>query len=753
MSLLPNRDVSSLREDGSVPEIPCWEQLGCKEEFCPAYKSDKGPCWMIPRTHCQSRVQNDFGSKLDMCLACKVFRREADGDPLGWNHFLAEQVRAYCSDVLKHAYQREERFFQILDRLPDGLFTTDSEWKITYMNPAAETIIGISAYDAVGMYCKDVFKNTICEMECAVKQAVVTGRNIYNREYRIRNAYGNEIPIICSTAVLRGEHGEPMGGIEVFKDITEKKRLEEERIASELKFRRIFQNSQDMIYLATPEGALLDVNPAGVSIMGYRNKEDLLSVGSMRRLFVSPEDADKFRELIHRDGWVKDFESELVCREGSTITVLINGNAVYDSEGDITLVEGSIKDITQRKEAERSLRQRNRELQLLNNIALTINLTMDLDSILQFSLESLLSMLGIDTGAVFLIDRGAGGAVLRAQVGLKGQRIGARTDVQFKDERLMQALFEENITFAPKPRFPSFQALIPADPRGNRRNMHCFLITVKNRASGFFALEIPPGREFHVKEKSLMGSLGNFLGAAIENTRLLDAQKRHREDLQRLTGELFQSQERERKHIARELHDEAGQALTGVNFSLETVLRGIPENLPGLRAGVLEAKKQLSRTYNEIRRLSHRLHPASLSDLGLEPALRQLLDHISKNSGLNVAFNMVGFDSRLDPEVETVLYRFSQEALQNTLKHSGAENFRLSLIRSYPHIIFVAEDDGVGFDPESLESSKMSLGLLGMRERAAMLSGTFAIKTVPGRGTRIRIELPGKEMYEDEEEY
>jgi signal transduction histidine kinase len=124
----------------------------------------------------------------------------------------------------------------------------------------------------------------------------------------------------------------------------------------------------------------------------------------------------------------------------------------------------------------------------------------------------------------------------------------------------------------------------------------------------------------------------------------------------------------------------------------------------------------ISRTASEIRRLSYNLHPTLLVDLGLEPALELYFKEIEKHVGLDIEFNMVGFDQRPDMDMETVFYRFSQEALTNALKHSGAEEFKLSIIKSYPRIIFMAEDDGVGFDPQIIGKDKKCLGLSGMRD-------------------------------------
>jgi len=118
---------------------------------------------------------------------------------------------------------------------------------------------------------------------------------------------------------------------------------------------------------------------------------------------------------------------------------------------------------------------------------------------------------------------------------------------------------------------------------------------------------------------------------------------------------------------------------------------------------------------------------------------------IENHSSLEIEFNMVGFDRRLEPDMETAFYRFSQEALTNVLKHSGAEKFVLSIIKSYPRIIFQAEDDGVGFDTRIVGQDKRSLGIIGMRERASLLGGAFQLRSLAGLGTRIRIEVPYSE--------
>jgi signal transduction histidine kinase len=232
------------------------------------------------------------------------------------------------------------------------------------------------------------------------------------------------------------------------------------------------------------------------------------------------------------------------------------------------------------------------------------------------------------------------------------------------------------------------------------------------------------------------------MGGAIENIQMMEMIRQHRQELRGLTRKLFQNQENERRRIARELHDEAGQSLTGIKLGLDRLEAKHPDKT--MANDIEEIRKMIRRTGSEIRRLSYRLHPTLLIDLGLEPALKLYFEEIEKHSGMEINFQMVGFDQRLDPELETILYRFSQEVLTNTLKHSGAEMFSLSIIKSYPRIIFLAEDNGVGFQPDIIHKDRFNLGLLGMRERVNLNNGVFHLRSIPGEGTWIRIEIPYK---------
>jgi PAS domain S-box-containing protein len=742
-SLLENHLIDlTLKRKGKTEKQPCWALLSCAKVLCPMHGKSATECWLIPKTHCTNFVQEDFFQKLSACLSCSFFKEQGQIHPSGWSYFISDQIHKYNNKALEHLYQKEESFVEILNRIPDGLFTTDHEWRISYFNPAAEKITGFSAYDAVGMYCKDVFKNSICESGCALKQAILEGRDIHNREYEITSIEGKQIPIICSTSAVRDAAGRFAGGLEIFKDISELKRLQEEVAKREKKYRRIFEGSHDMIYTTNQQGRILDINQAGVEMLNYPSKKEMLKTVSAPDLYCNPADRDRFLATINRRGQVKDYEVEFKKRDGTAMHALISSRRYQNPKTADVEFEGIIKDITRRKRTEEALKQRNRELSILNNIAVALNHNMALNLILRETLKNILKALKLQRGAVFLINREQEKTEVIARFGFNVDGSEGFQRVFFKDPLLSKALLLDEMFLKPEPIFPTFKARFETDSQNSSPWLNCFLITFKGKGVGFLGLDIPSSRRLSQYEFHLMGSLGNFLGGAIVNAQMRETIRRDRQELRRLTGKLFQSQEEERRRIARELHDESGQSLTAVKLALERLEQNVPPQQNALRQEIGEIITMVQRTSSEIRHLSYHLHPTLLSDLGLEPALELYFKEIKNHTGLDVEFSMVGFDHRLDVDMETVFYRFSQEALTNALKHSRSDNFQLSIIKSYPKIIFRAEDDGIGFDTQIIGKDQRSLGLLGMRERTSLLGGTFQLRSQPGGGTRIRIEIP-----------
>jgi signal transduction histidine kinase len=192
-------------------------------------------------------------------------------------------------------------------------------------------------------------------------------------------------------------------------------------------------------------------------------------------------------------------------------------------------------------------------------------------------------------------------------------------------------------------------------------------------------------------------------------------------------------QEVERRRLARELHDETGQALTSILLGLRAVEEANNTNVDDLRELVVA-------TLQDVRRLAVQLRPKALDDFGLVPALERLVEMFSESSGIAAELEAQLGGKRLPNDVETTIYRIVQEALTNVVKHAGATNVSILLVRRGSVVTVVVEDNGSGFDVATVRDD--SLGLEGMRERAELHEGRLTVETSPGAGTTLRIEVP-----------
>lgn len=241
-----------------------------------------------------------------------------------------------------------------------------------------------------------------------------------------------------------------------------------------------------------------------------------------------------------------------------------------------------------------------------------------------------------------------------------------------------------------------------------------------------------------------MGGVPSVLVLAQDVTDRLAAEeeiRRSREELLRFTGHLQTVREEERARLAREIHDELGQALTGVRMGLARVASRVRSGDADAVAGLVRETADLVDTsIQEVRRIATQLRPGVLDQLGLMAALEWLAEDFQSRSGVKVRVTLPEADPDLAPEVQTQLFRCAQEALTNVARHASASVVALEVEAGPGGVAVTVTDDGLGFDPESL--SGRSLGLVGMRERARLVGGELHLESTPGRGTRITIRLP-----------
>jgi len=256
-------------------------------------------------------------------------------------------------------------------------------------------------------------------------------------------------------------------------------------------------------------------------------------------------------------------------------------------------------------------------------------------------------------------------------------------------------------------------------------------LVARGRAIGVVAVHDKLGRETRFADGDLRLAEIFAARAAVA----VDLSERVARDTVR---RVVDAQEQERRRLARELHDETGQALTSILLGLKAI-RAAADDAAAEKAEA-DVRELVVHALQDVRALATRLRPSTLDDFGLVPALERLAATLGERSGIEVAVETGLGDRRLPPEVETVLYRLVQEALTNVVKHARARTVSVVVASRDGGVSAVVEDDGAGFAERDVRED--ALGLVGMRERLALLDGTLTIESAPGRGTALVAYVP-----------
>ena len=214
-----------------------------------------------------------------------------------------------------------------------------------------------------------------------------------------------------------------------------------------------------------------------------------------------------------------------------------------------------------------------------------------------------------------------------------------------------------------------------------------------------------------------------------------------REQLRHLSASLQAVREEEKARIARELHDELGQALTGLKMDLALLVTQLAPEQQGAIDQANAMKTLIESTVASVRRIATELRPLMLDDLGLVSTIEWLVNDFSRRTGIAVDLTLPEAEFEVDPGLSTALFRVLQESLTNVARHAGADHVRVTLAGTGRDVRLTVDDDGKGIDA-ALEGVSKTYGLLGMRERASILGGELTVHSNPGAGTSIVMIVP-----------
>ena len=373
------------------------------------------------------------------------------------------------------------------------------------------------------------------------------------------------------------------------------------------------------------------------------------------------------------------------------------------------------------------------ELTVLYETCRILGTTLDLDVLLNEALTRIVTMVEpMRAGTIFLFDEGEHALVARASY--RNPTTSNSSGLCDRAGDLAQRAFET--------REPAY------DSGENKESMLALPLISNGKATG--ALCLMHAGSF--TNFAVLQTLARQLVIAIENARLYEQVQEKEEVRGHLLERVVAAQEEERKRLARDLHDQTGQRLTAMALGISTVNELLDRNPALARERLKELETMSAGAIDDLRQFVSDLRPALLDDLGLVAALRQMSKQTEERSGVAIDYNVSGRRRRLTSQIETVLYRIAQEALNNTVRHARATHAIIDLNFSDSAVVLTIEDNGKGFEPISVlkpQAQVRAWGLLGMQERVALVGGQSNIESSPGRGTRLVATIP-LERVEDE---
>ena len=393
------------------------------------------------------------------------------------------------------------------------------------------------------------------------------------------------------------------------------------------------------------------------------------------------------------------------------------------------------------------VQRRQHELVALSRISAALSGLWELDAILSVALDTVLDVMNGTVGGILLVDEETQTLSYRVHNGLSAKyveemHISLGEGIAGRVAESGKAILLEDISADPRVARPD---LISTE------GLKAFIsvpLRAKDAVLGVINIASHTSHRFTTNDLYLLHSMGDQLGVAIEQSRLHERLRKARERYRQLAQQTLVAQEEERRRIARELHDETSQVLSGLALQLQALV-DMAEMSGGqdseFISGLKKVQSLAAQVHGDISKLIADLRPALLDTLGLVPAIRQYAETSLRPLDINVNVETIGVLGYLPPEVEAGLYRWTQGAIGNIAKHSRAKNATIILEYRDDELLLSISDDGQGFDVSEItdiEPNGRGRGVFSMKERVRLLGGTCSIESRLGQGTDVRAIVP-----------
>ena len=620
----------------------------------------------------------------------------------------AGYVNFYASDITERKRAEEQLRYQadLLANVSDAIVASDTQYRITAWNAAAEAIYGWKAEEVLGRYGLEITRTEWLGADANEMRRTIAEMGQWHGQVTQQRKDGTRVPVEVASIVLHDEAGRITGYVSVNRDITERKRAEEALARERILLRTLIDNLPDAIYVKDAEGRKVLSNPADVHSMGLQAEAEVL--GKTDREVYPPEVAASFdahdQSVLQTGTPLLGYEEPLVDASGECRWWLTSKLPLRDESGQVTGLVGIGHDITERKRAEGALRESEGRFRSLYERAPLGYQSLDAQGCLIDVNQAWLDLLGYSRDDV--IGHWFGDFLAPQEVDSFRQRF-----PRFKAAGEVH-VDVEMVQRAGSTIIVHIDGRIGHDEHGQFKQGHCILhdITERKRAEE-------------------------------EQQRLFDQVRAAQEQLRQLASYLQAGREEERTRIARELHDEFGQALTALKMDLAWLARRLGPQQLELREKTRSMSDLVSTTIQAVRRVATELRPGMLDDLGLAAAVEWQAQEFAERTGIALQMDPNSQDLSFGRDLDTILFRIFQEALTNVAQHAQATQVHIELKQEQDSVTLIVRDNGRGITASQI-SDPRSLGLTGMRERARTWGGEVTLESHPGVGTTVCVRIP-----------
>ncbi len=622
-----------------------------------------------------------------------------------FNRFIraSDRVEKWSEELEKEVQDKTQNIRALKDDLEavfsssgNGIAKFSLNLELESYNKAYRDLFGYSDEELQTSDIKSFYNDK--ELEIVLlnrKKAIETGKASFRTTAIHKD--GSKIHLSVTGTLMKNDEGDPIALVVNMKNITKEVDAENELRASNENLEAVFLALPDLYFRIDQKGQYLEYR--GPEDQLYKPKDNILGSTISERL--PKNSAKKVMEAI-----------QVVVSQQKHVTIeyeldMPGGMRVFEAAmlpfHNNEIIAG-VRDITDRRIAEESLLKSNEQYRSLVENMEDIVLVIDPNHKILFVNQSLLILNSNKTSAVL-------GHNISTHLTEKGTPVIAETI-----DRIVKSLHGEKIDV--EITFSTFSSWFELSfvPQFDASNSLYSILCI--------------GRD--ITEKIM------YEQGLVQHVEKLQTQQHQ---LRKLSKEMLNIQEDERKYISMELHDEIGQSMTAINMTLQSIRTGELDDKK-IKMRIADCQKLVEETSRKIHQFSLELRPPELDDLGLIPAIKSHSRKFTARTGLTVTIESDNGVENLGAEIKTAFYRVFQEGINNIAKHANASSINVSIHKQNGKFLCYIEDDGDGFDSNQIFANTAGLGLIGMSERIKSIGGHFDIQSNSGKGTRLCVELP-----------